>query len=415
MRQAELHRELQRFLSSHRRVIAELPRDHGKSTQVCARILWELGRDPSLRVKIICASEALAAERSRFLREAVESNPYLRLVFPELRPAKPWGEVRFTIKRPSNVIGPSVTAVGIGGATTGARADLLICDDIVDVRAIASRAERDRVKRLFRDNVMNLLEPAGRFWGLCTPWHRDDLNAELKQNPSFGVFRRNIDEQLTPLWPERWPREALEERRREIGALSFARGYRLLPLSEEELLIPADWIRFWETPTTTERVIIAVDPAVATHARADATGIAVLAKCGVEVRCLEAMRKRIAMPDLIALLADLDSRLQPDAIVFEANAAFKGLADVMTRHSSFGGRLQTIVHHRDKASRIAAFSVPVRNGLFRLKGDARGCDPGQRELFDEMTSFPVGDHDDLVDAAAFGTEFLLKSREPRVW
>jgi len=42
-------------------------------------------------------------------------------------------------------------------------------------------------------------------------------------------------------------------------------------------------------------------------------------------------------------------------------------------------------------------------------------DPSQQELLDEMLSFPVGKHDDLLDAAAFGTAFLLDVGEPRVW
>ena len=46
-----IHRELQAFLSEHGRALIELPRDHGKSTQVCARLVWELGRNPALRIK----------------------------------------------------------------------------------------------------------------------------------------------------------------------------------------------------------------------------------------------------------------------------------------------------------------------------------------------------------------------------
>ena len=38
---------------------------------------------------------------------------------------------------------------------------------------------------------------------------------------------------------------------------------------------------------------------------------------------------------------------------------------------------------------------------------------GSRPLFDEMTTFPVGEHDDLLDAAAFGTEHLLNTPEMR--
>ena len=63
---------------------------------------------------------------------------------------------------------------------------------------------------------------------------------------------------------------------------------------------------------------------------------------------------------------------------------------------------------------IPAFSVAVENGSFLLKGAAGGVDPSQQALFDEMTTFPVGEHDDLLDAAATGTAFLLDRREPRV-
>ena len=72
---------------------------------------------------------------------------------------------------------------------------------------------------------------------------------------------------------------------------------------------------------------------------------------------------------------------------------------------------------RAKAARVAAFAVAVENGSFRLRGDGSGgVDPAQRALFAEMTTFPFGGHDDLLDAAATGTAYLLAgAAEPRVW
>jgi predicted phage terminase large subunit-like protein len=417
-----VHRELQAFLSSHRKALVELPRDHGKSTQVCARLIWELARDPSLRIKIVCASEKLAAERGRFIRRAIATNYWLQCVFPDLRPAEPWSDTRFTVARPANVIGPSVTAIGVGAASTGARADLLVCDDIVDVKALASRAERDRVKNHFRENLMNLLEPDGRFWGLSTPWHQNDLNAELKKCAAFPLFRRAIDDDLTPVWPERWPTAALEARRAEIGTVPFARGYRLIPIVDGVASISPSWLRFWYPPAegappiVPDLVILSIDPAVSIQERADRSALVVLAKCGHEIRVLDAKAERVLAPDLSRLIGYMHSAWSPSVILFESNAAFKGIADLLKRDESYGAKLKAIQQTNDKGSRVAAFSVPVENGKFLLMGhkDGNRVHPSQHELMEEITSFPQGDHDDLLDAAAMGTAYLLGVTEPRV-
>jgi len=414
LRQAHVHQGLQAFLSAHRHGLVELPRDHGKSTQVCARLVWELGRNPGLRIQIVCATEALAAERGRFVRRAIEANPRVREVFPELVPGQPWSDTRLTVARPADVIGPSLTAVGVGSGSTGARADLLVCDDIVDVKAIASRADRDRVKDHFRNNLMNLLEPDGRFWGLCTPWHRDDLNAELKRGGTYPLFRRAVGDDLAPVWPERWPPEALAARREEVGPVAFARGYRLVPLADNDVMIPAASVQFWTEPTEANLVILSVDPALSTHARADRSALVVLAKCRNEIRCLDTIARRVATPELVSLIAAVDQTWGPAVILFESNGAFKGIMDLMTRQAAFGPKVREVKQSKDKGSRVAAFSVPVANGSFRLKGSAAGVDPGQQELMDEMTTFPVGEHDDLLDAAATGTAYLLGVTEPRV-
>src|SRR6185437_15451819 len=164
--------------------------------------------------------------------------------------------------------------------------------------------ERNRVADYFHDNLMNLLEPDGRFWGLFTPWHRDDLNARLKRNESFALYRRAIDENLQPVWPEKWPTAKLQARRDEIGATAFARGYRLLPVADEETPIRGEWIRFWEREEEHEIVVLSVDPAVSTRAKADASALVVLAKSGAAIHVLEATARRVSAPDLISLIDD---------------------------------------------------------------------------------------------------------------
>ncbi len=299
--QARVHEELQQFLTDHPKALVELPRDHGKSFQVCCRVLWELGRDPGLRVKIVCATDAVAAERSRFLRDSVMHNAHLRKAFPHLRRAHPWAVEAFTVKRPANMIGPSVAAFGVGAGSTGTRADLLVCDDVVDVRSLYSRAERDRAADCFTNNLMNLLEPHGRFWGLCTPWHADDLNARLKKNGAYSLFRKAVGPDFEPVWEEKWPPERLRARKDEIGSASFARGYRLVPISDEETPIRAAWVRFWSEPAEYDTILLSVDPAVSSSAKADCSALAVLGRtstagAAVSVHLLACTARRVPAP-----------------------------------------------------------------------------------------------------------------------
>ena len=418
--QAEVHRQLQTFLGDHPKALVELPRDHGKSFQLCCRVLWELGKNPGLRVKFVCATDAVASERSRFLRDSIALNPRVRRAFPKLRGAKPWAAEAFTVRRDAHSIGPSVAAFGGGAGRTGTRADLLVCDDVGDVRSIRSRAERDRVSDYFTNNLMNLLEPDGRFWGLCTPWHGDDLNARLKKNPAYALFRRAVGPDFESVWPEKWPRERLLSRLEEIGSASFARGYRLVPVSDDETPIRAAWVRFWSEPAECDTVVLSVDPAVSSKPNADRSALVVLGRCStaiaaVGVRVLACAARRASAPDLVHLIDALDREWNPALILFETNAAFLGIKELLARHARFGAKLKGVTQSADKGARVAAFSVAVENGAFRLKGDAGGVDAGQRELFEEMTTFPFGEHDDLLDAAATGTAFLLDRRDPRAW
>jgi predicted phage terminase large subunit-like protein len=115
-------------------------------------------------------------------------------------------------------------------------------------------------------------------------------------------------------------------------------------------------------------------------------------------------------------LSEADRFWEPEAILFESQGPFLALKDVLVAHCAFGAKVHAVKQSRDKAERIRAFGVHVENGRFLLKGDAAGhIDPAQTSLYDELTTFPLADSDDQADACAFGTAWMLSTREPRVF
>ena len=148
----------------------------------------------------------------------------------------------------AQVIGPTVAAYGIGAGSTGTRADLLVCDDVVDLCALHNRIDRCRVAEYFENNLMNLLEPEGRFWGLFTPWHADDLERSTEKKSGvralppadWAGFRADLVREVAS-------RPAPGAQRRDRIGLICAR-------------------------------ILAIDSAVSTSAKANASALVVLGK-----------------------------------------------------------------------------------------------------------------------------------------
>ena len=129
-----------------------------------------------------------------------------------------------------------------------------------------------------------------------------------------------------------------------------------------------------------------------------------------EVRCLEATARRVAAPDLVELIDDADRRWRPDVILFESNAAFEGIKDLLVRHARFGPKVKGVSRAAARRRGWRRSACRWRTASFRLKGDGESAGAVRRD--DDV---PVRQHDDLLDAAATGTAYLLDRPEPRVW
>lgn len=90
----------------------------------------------------------------------------------------------------TSILGASqIVGLGIGTSITGKHADIVVTDDIVNLKDRISRAERERTKIAYQE-LQNIKNRNGRFINTGTPWHKEDaftLMPNLKKYDCYST------------------------------------------------------------------------------------------------------------------------------------------------------------------------------------------------------------------------------------
>lgn len=250
IKQAPMHDRWQRYITKYSRLIIWSHVDGGKTNQVAiGRVLWELGRNPNLRVVIISKTNDLAMKIVRAIGQYIERSPELREVFPNLRPNRdpglPWTSHKLTVEREVRAKDPSVQACGaIAGNIIGARIDLLILDDVIDQSNTRTQTPRETMWTWVRSTLFGRLTADARVVAVGNAWHPEDLLHRLEKEPRFIGFRFPVisdSDKLT--WPSHWTRERIQDARDDMGPLEFARALLCQARDDETAVIKREWIQ----------------------------------------------------------------------------------------------------------------------------------------------------------------------------
>ncbi len=326
--------------------IIQLPRDHGKTNQLIYRVIWELGHDPTIRIKVVSAGSNLSAKIVSAIQDNIIHNPRVRKVFPHLLPGTVWTGNCFTVQ--GAAVGEkeySVEAASIKSIGAGGRADLIVFDDVCDYQnSVRESTTREMNKETFADTWVNLLDPPGRMAYLCTPWHAQDLSAHLLNMPDWDRLVlpavKEVNGESEVLWPAHWPPEALERRRRSIGDRSFARQFMLRPISDEEIIFSNDVVApslnvmygygTKEYAEFTEGMpkVMGVDLASSMGHRAAYT---VLFTAGIgedgKTYLVNLIRRRMKHPEVIAMIRREFAKYHHQLVVVESNGYQQSVID----------------------------------------------------------------------------------------
>ena len=147
------------------RIVIETSRGHAKTTVVLGFLLWALGKDPDLTIKIVSNSDEQSWKKVDFMKQQIEKNENLHKLFPELQPASKvenWSKTRFIVKRSLISPDPTVEGYGIKTSSVGSHGWIGVFDDVQDDKTtLQNPAENEKIKQIFFNAWYPIIEPGG--------------------------------------------------------------------------------------------------------------------------------------------------------------------------------------------------------------------------------------------------------------
>lgn len=395
------HLDMLHFQDSHAKALQLAPRGFGKSTVLnIVRVLFEVVRDPNIRVLIVSNTALQAEVFLREIRQHFEHNRTLRFVFGAFEGETKWHQNEIVVlPRTTHAKESTVSCVGVGGPVVSRHYDLIVADDLIDEESSRTEGQREKLRDWFYRSLLPTLEPHGRMYILGTRYHFEDLYGYLLQGeyaPCHQVLKALPGDESTP-WPEKFSIEWLEDRRRSMGTLLFNSQYQNDVEAMKGRIFRAEWLRYYDQPPDGLRLYQGVDLAISQRESADYFAIVTV---GVDreqnVFVLDVIKRRLTFKQQTDLIVAKFLHFKPISTVVEANAYQAAQVDELRRTTPV--RVKGIKTTKDKVTRFLRLAARFEAGQVFLR---RGM---MEELVEELLLVPEGAHDDLVDALDFAVE-----------
>jgi predicted phage terminase large subunit-like protein len=320
--------------------------------------------------------------------------------------------------------GGEYLSVGVRGAITGHRADLVIIDDPIKSQADAeSSRQREHIWDWYKSDVTTRLKPGGKVVLIMTRWHPDDLGGQLlDQSPSeWRVVRlpalaeagdalgRTVG---APLWPEWEDHGALTRKRELIGERAWSALFQQDPVPSGGRLFFIDRIATVQPENDVESTVRAWDLAAtgSTGQNDPDWTVGVKLSRGTPGRfvILDIVRIRGTPRQVEELIVNTAQKDGPKVIVAipeDPGQAGKSQMSYLTKQLA-GFHVISSRETGPKATRAMPLASQVEAGnVSTIRAE------WNRILIDELRDFPWGKKDDQVDALV--RAFTTLTTQPR--
>lgn len=383
-------------------LILSVPPQHGKSMTITETLpSWYLGRNPDKRVIEISYSEDFAQLFGRRNRDKIQraGDIFGVALSRSTSSATEWeieGHAGGMISR------------GILSGVTGRPADLMIIDDPIKTRQEAdSETIRERIWDEWESSFRTRLQAGAKVILIQTRWHEDDLAGRMIQRePNVEVINLPCEaEENDPLGrpvgaalaPEigkddRWLADFKRGFLGSQGSRAWTALFQGHPTSQEGNLIKREWWRYYDTLPRLAEVLISVDAAFKDGDDNDFVAVQAWGKTGPNMYLLDATKKHLDFPGTLREIRAVRRRWPETRIILVEDKA-NGSAVVQILRREIPGVIP-VNPEGGKVARANAVSGAIESGNVYLPRNA----PFTGDFVDECSSFPLGEHDDQVDA-----------------
>lgn len=414
-----------------RKLLVVVPVQHGKTTIIEQGSVHQFCKDPNSRIIGVARSQRHGDERAYAVQQMLIDDE----LYPELhekwgswiskpeRREKPWGTRSFYIRgRKDAQRSPSMSWYGIQTDTYGARADLILLDDI-DSPSLGP-LERDKYVRTINGAISTRLAPGGKMVYIGTRCGIGDVIEQLKATGEWHVVEMQaLSSDEEPLWPEMFTAEDLLKIRT-ARPVEFELMYQNNPSPEGTMIFtptlvdnakgqfssaPSDW-EFWTS----------LDPASSGRAAIVTVGHNPSTR---EMRVVDCeIRVNPRHDGLVSMVRTQLARHQPKWVVIEAQGGsnlFSDVPEVKDLIYDEGARLipfQTTGQNKhDPAFGIPLLAREMERGRLRIANDEAAVEkmrPLINDLLGWQPQMTSKRRYDSVMALWFAVNSILANRRP---
>lgn len=416
----KLSRQLMKVcFSKNKRLVVNMPPQHSKTSMITLAFpLWLIMQDPNTKILIVNNSAGLSETFGIQIRDLVRRyGEKFGLFLSDDKQSNRY--IMFANRDGENYSG-SIRLVGAGASNiTGTPVDYIIIDDPYSGFSDITPSALEKSIEWFKTIILQRLREASKLLILHTRWHSNDLSGYLQENyPNnyeFVVFPA-IKENGKPLW-DYYSIETLRKREEEMGTRLFEAIYQQNPLDETGDFFDIDRINF-ETDNYNQNTAHVISRCRSWDFAYTSDDPKKDSDYTAGAYMYLNYRNEIVLSDLVYgkfgddLINQVRSTARRDGvnvpILMETGTTGNASEFLYKEYKKYlkGYNTKQSLPIGSKADRATPLKDLILDGNFRIN---IFNDELREDILKQFKAFPNGSHDDIIDAIAYGVQYLLNS------